>query len=71
MRKDFERRLRQIEIADAGCDAIEVWIDQSDGTVCGPRGERLTRQAFDHAYPRGRACGGGVVLVIGAQDARL
>src|SRR4029077_9383240 len=34
-------------------------------------GERLARQAFDHAHPHGRACGGGLVLVIDAQDALL
>jgi hypothetical protein len=30
-------------------------------------GERLARQAFDHAHPHGRASGGGLVLVIDAQ----
>ena len=70
MRRDLERRLRHLEIADAGSDAVEVWIGDGDGTLCGPRGERLTRQAFDHSHSRGRACGDGVVLVIDAQDAR-
>ena len=44
---------------------------KGDGTVCGPRGERLARQTFDHAHPHGRASGGGLVLVIDAQDALL
>jgi len=67
--RDLERRLRAVEVAGSG--AIEIWIHQGDGTVCGPRGERLARQAFDHAHPPGRACGGGLVLVIDAQDALL
>jgi len=71
LRRDLERRLRQIEVADVRSDRIEIWVDQGDGTVCGPRGERLARQAFDHAHPHGRACGGGLVLVIDAQDALL
>jgi hypothetical protein len=60
-----------MEVTDDRSDRIEIWVDQGDGTVCGPRGERLARQAFDHAHPHGRTCGGGLVLVIDAQDALL
>ena len=62
MRRDLERRLRAIEVA---VNVVEVWIDQGDGTLRGPRGEQMTRQAFDHAHPRGS----GLVFVIDAQDA--
>jgi HEAT repeat protein len=42
-----------------------------DRTVCGLRVQILTRQAFDHAHRHGRAAGGGLVIVIDAQDALL
>jgi len=71
LRRDLERRLRQIEVTDIRSGRIEIWVDQGDGTVCGPRGERLARQAFDLAHPHGHACGGGLVLVIDAQDELL
>ena len=71
MRRDLERRLRQIEVTGIRSGRIEIWVGQGDGTVCGPRGERLARQAFDHAHPHGRACGGGLVFVIDEQDALL
>ena len=67
MRRDLERRLRQIEMADGRSDRIEIWVDQGDGTVCGPRGERLARKALDDAHPRGS----GLVFVIDAKDALL
>jgi hypothetical protein len=67
MRRDLERRLRHLEIADAGSDAVEVWIGDGDGTLCGPRGERMTREAFDLLYPRGRH---GVIIIDG-DDARI
>ena len=70
MRRDLERRLLQIEVT-VRSERIEIWVGRGDGTVCGPRGERLARQAFDRAHPHGRACGGGLVPVIDAQDALL
>jgi hypothetical protein len=69
MRRDLERRLRRLEIANTGSKIFEIWIDQGDGTVCGPLGQRLTRQALDHAHSRGHAYGDCVVIVIDAQDA--
>jgi len=63
--------VRQIEVAEIRSGRIEIWVDRGDGSVCGPRGERLARQALYHAHPHGRACGGGLVLVIDAQDALL
>ena len=71
LRRDLECRLRQIEVAEIRSGRIEIWVDRGDGSVCGPRGERLARQALYHAHPHGRACGGGLVLVIDAQDALL
>jgi hypothetical protein len=67
MRRDLERRLRRLEYADTRSGAIEVWIEQGDGTLCGPRGERMTREAFDLLYPRGRH---GVIIIDG-DDARV
>jgi hypothetical protein len=40
MRRDLERRLQRLEIAGAGSSALEIWVAQCDGTLCGPHGER-------------------------------
>jgi hypothetical protein len=47
MRRDLERRLRKIEIADARADGFELWIGQGDGMVRGPSGELLTREEVE------------------------
>jgi hypothetical protein len=52
VRGDLEGRLRAVE--DAGSGGIEIWTSQGDGTVRGPRGERMTRE---EAEARGRATG--------------
>ena len=39
MRRDLERRLRDLEIADAGSSALEIWVTDDGGTLCGPRGD--------------------------------
>jgi hypothetical protein len=54
MRRDLERRLRRLENSGAGLDAIEVWIEQGDGTLRGRGGERTTHEALAHLDPRGR-----------------
>ena len=59
MRRDLERRLRQIEATDVWSDRIEIWVDQGDGTVCGPRGEQMT---FEEAEALGRAAGKCIVF---------
>jgi hypothetical protein len=66
MRRDLERRLRNLEIANAEPSALQIWVIDDDGTICGPCGERITRDAFDHQQ-RGRR---GVIL-LSATDARL
>ena len=50
MRKDLERRLRRLEIAAARSrsDVLEFWIDEGEGMIRGPRGEKITREAFFH-----------------------
>ena len=47
MRRDLERRLRQIEVTDVRSGKIEIWIEQGDGTVRGPHGEQMTREEAD------------------------
>jgi hypothetical protein len=55
MRRDLERRLLQIELAErARSITIEYWIFEPDGMVTGPRGERITRDAFNHLQSRDR-----------------
>jgi hypothetical protein len=44
VRRDLERRLRTVEIADARSGGICIWIDQDDGTVRGFDGEQVTRE---------------------------
>jgi hypothetical protein len=43
--------------------SVACGIGDGDGTLCGPRGERMTREAFDLLYPRGRH---GVIIIDGA-----
>jgi hypothetical protein len=66
MRRDLEHRPRRLETA-TGPAAIELWITQDDGTLCGPSGERMTRKAFFRLRPPGSP---GVV-VISSTDAQL
>ena len=40
MRRELKRRLRAVEFSGSG--GIEIWIEQRDGTVRGPRGEQMT-----------------------------
>src|SRR5947208_4785790 len=47
MRRDLERRLQRLEPARSGSSALEIWVTEDDGTLCSPRGERITRQTFD------------------------
>jgi hypothetical protein len=65
MRRDLERRLRILEIPESG--GIEVWFHQGDGTVCGPRGERLTREEAE-ALAR---TAGSIPIFFSETDARL
>ena len=50
MRKDLERRLRRLEIAAARLRSggMEFWVEEDDGMIRGPRGEKITREAFYH-----------------------
>ena len=41
-----ERRLQAVETARAAATVCEVWIEQRDGMLRGPRGEIITRDAF-------------------------
>ena len=71
MRRDLERRLRDLENTATGRNAIaEFWIDESDGMVTGPLGERITREAFD-LHRRDRAVSGAVLLLFYPEDMEL
>jgi hypothetical protein len=50
MRRDLERRLRRLEIAAARSrpGRCEFWVEEDDGMIRGPRGEKITREAFYH-----------------------
>ena len=63
MRRDLERRLRQIEVTDVRSGKIEIWIEQGDGTVRGPHGEQMTRE---EAYALG--CGTGTLRINISED---
>jgi hypothetical protein len=49
MRKNLERRLRNAEIKRAGTESVEVWIILNNGMMRGPRGETISRDAFEEA----------------------
>lgn len=66
MRRDLERRLRNLEIANAESSALQIWVIEDDGTIRGPCGERITRDALDHLQ-RGRRG----VIVLSATDSQL
>ena len=59
MRRDLENRLQAIETARAGADSVQIWIEQSDGMMRGPRGEVICRDAFEL-----RSSGVGVTVVL-------
>ena len=40
MRRDLERRLREVDVAGSG--RIEIWVRQNDDLVRNPRGEQMT-----------------------------
>jgi hypothetical protein len=46
-RRDLERRLQAVETAQVGANVCEVWIKLRNDMYCGPRGETITRDAFD------------------------
>ena len=72
MRRDLERRLRAVEIAEpARSIAIEYWIFEGDGMVSGPRGERMTRDAFNHLQSRGRPPSGAMMVLSYPEDELL
>jgi hypothetical protein len=71
MRRDLERRLRHLENTDAGRDAIETWIDEGDGMLRGPRGERITRDVFNHLQSRGGPPTGTVMVLSYPEDELL
>jgi hypothetical protein len=58
MPKDFERRLRAAETASAEANTCEVWIELRNGMMRGPRGEIISRAAFE------LACSGLATVVI-------
>jgi hypothetical protein len=47
VRRELERRLQAVETARAGAGTVEVWIEQSDGFLRGPRGEVITMNEFE------------------------
>jgi hypothetical protein len=52
MSKRFERRLRAMETSSVEANTGEVWIELSDGMMRGPRGEVISRAAFELACSR-------------------
>jgi hypothetical protein len=71
MRRDLERRLRHLENTDAGRSAIEFWIDEGGNIVRGPRGERITRDTFNHLQSRGHGAIGAVMVLSYPEDELL
>jgi hypothetical protein len=59
MRRDLENRLQAIETARAGAGTVQIWIEQSDGMLRGPRGEVICRDEFEV-----RSSGVGTVVVL-------
>jgi len=66
--RELERRLRRLELASSGPGKVELWIDQADGTLIGPNGERITEEAFLCLDPPENS---GVRFVMSATDAGL
>jgi hypothetical protein len=52
MRRELERRLRDVEAACFEVPAAELWIIQKDGMLRGPRGEVMTEDEFEAIPPR-------------------
>jgi hypothetical protein len=71
MRRDLERRLRHIENMDAKGGVIEFWMDEGDGMVRGPSGERITHDAFSHLQSRDRPPTGAVMILSYPEDELL
>jgi hypothetical protein len=71
MRRDVERRLRYVEVAAAGSDTIEIWVDEGGGIVSDPQGERITLEAFDHLRAGGRPSASAVVVLCYPEDLQL
>jgi len=65
MRRDLKHRLQAVEVADP--KGIEIWIEEGDGSVRGPLGERTTRKELEAL----RHAAGPFVLVISEDDAQL
>jgi hypothetical protein len=66
VRRDLERRLRLVEIADAE-SGIRIWIDQGDGMVCDLLGEQMTREEAEAL----ESAAGTFSIVLGEADTRL
>jgi hypothetical protein len=62
---NLEHRLRQLDMTGSGSGAISIWYYQDDGTLLGPGGERITREAFFRRPSRRD------VVVLSATDALL
>jgi hypothetical protein len=55
MRRDFHRRLARLEIERrVGKSMVEVWLDKGDGYLRKNDGTKMTRKAFDAAFPNAR-----------------
>ena len=49
MLRTLQRRLQAVETPPARTEVCQVWIEQSDGMLRGPRGQLVTGQAFEAA----------------------
>ena len=68
MRGECQRRLRQLEAADAKSNTIEIWVRQDEYTFCHLHtGECITREAFYRVYPPGSPG----IHICSLTDARL
>jgi hypothetical protein len=67
--RTLKRRLRKLETTATGKPGLEIWFVGDDGTISGPNGERLTREAFD-AAASGRT-DATIRILIDAIDAKL
>jgi hypothetical protein len=59
MRRDLERRLKAVETARLRAGGVEIWIEQSNGILRGPRGKTISKDTFE-ATP----CGTGAIVVL-------
>jgi hypothetical protein len=59
MRRDLERRLKAVETAPLRAHSVEIWIEQSNGILRGPRDEAISKDTFE-----AKPCDTGAIVVL-------